>query len=72
MTTPGGFEWLFILAIALGSIGLFIYVLVDIIKSEFTNNINKIIWLLLVIFLAPLGIVLYLLIGRKQKIKKSI
>jgi uncharacterized membrane protein YczE len=72
MTTPGGFEWLFILAIVLGSIGLFIYVLVDIIKSEFTNNINKIIWLLLVIFLAPLGIVLYLLIGRKQKIKKSI
>ena len=72
MTTPGGFEWLFILAIVLGSIGLFIYVLVDIIKSEFTNNINKIIWLLLVIFLAPLGIVLYLLISRKQKIKKSI
>ena len=70
MTTPGGFEWLFILAIVSGSIGLFIYVLVDIIKSEFTNNINKIIWLLLVIFLAPLGIVLYLLIGRKQKIQK--
>ena len=35
---PGGFEWLFMMVIVLGSIGLFIYVLVDILKSEFTNS----------------------------------
>ncbi|MBY0540547.1 MAG: PLDc N-terminal domain-containing protein [Campylobacterales bacterium] len=67
---PGGFEWLFMMVIVLGSIGLFIYILVDILKSEFTNSINKVIWLILVLFTGPLGIVLYLLIGKKQRIKK--
>ncbi|MDD4329771.1 MAG: PLDc N-terminal domain-containing protein [Aliarcobacter sp.] len=70
MGMPGGFEWLFMMVIVLGSIGLFIYVLVDILKSEFTNSINKVIWLILVLFTGPLGIVLYLLIGKKQRIKK--
>lgn len=70
MGMPGGVEWLFMMVIVLGSIGLFIYVLVDILKSEFTNNINKVIWLILVLFTGPLGIVLYLLIGKKQRIKK--
>ena len=70
MGMPGGFEWLFMMVIVLGSIGLFIYVLVDILKSEFTNSINKVIWLVLVLFTGPLGIVLYLLIGKKQRIKK--
>lgn len=70
MGMPGGVEWLFMMVIVLGSIGLFIYVLVDILKSEFTNSINKVIWLVLVLFTGPLGIVLYLLIGKKQRIKK--
>lgn len=71
MGMPGGVEWLFMMVIVLGSIGLFIYVLVDILKSEFTNSINKVIWLILVLFTGPLGIVLYLLIGKKQRIKKQ-
>lgn len=70
MGMPGGFEWLFMMVIVLGSIGLFIYVLIDILKSEFTNSVNKIIWLILVLFTGPLGIVLYFFIGRKQKIQK--
>ena len=47
-----------------------IYVLVDILKSEFTNSINKVIWLILVLVTGPLGIILYFFIGRKQKIQK--
>lgn len=70
MGMPGGVEWLFMMVIILGSIGLFIYVLIDILKSEFTNSINKVIWLILILFTGPLGIVLYLLIGKKQKIQK--
>ena len=70
MGMPGGVVWLFMMVIVLGSIGLFIYVLVDILKSEFTNSINKIIWLILVLVTGPLGIVLYFFIGRKQKIQK--
>lgn len=58
------------LVIVLGIMVFFIYVLIDILKSEFTNSINKIIWLILVLFTGPLGIVLYFFIGRKQKIQK--
>lgn len=48
-------------------IALFIYCLVDVLKSEFTGT-NKIVWLLAVFFLPLLGSILYLFIGRKQKI----
>lgn len=58
------------LVVVLGIMVFFIYVLVDILKSEFTNSINKIIWLILVLVTGPLGIVLYFFIGRKQKIQK--
>ncbi len=42
--------------------------LIDILKSEFEGN-NKIVWLLVVIFLNFLGALLYYFIGRKQKLK---
>lgn len=53
----------------LGFFVLFIWALVDILKNEFTGY-NKIIWILLVLFLPALGTILYLLIGRKQKVQK--
>lgn len=45
-----------------------IVALIDILKSEFSGN-NKIIWMLVVLFINLLGKVLYFIIGRKQKIK---
>jgi phosphotransferase system glucose/maltose/N-acetylglucosamine-specific IIC component len=51
-------------------IGLYLYTLIDILKCEFTNSIDKLVWLIAVIFLPILGIVLYFFIGRKQKIQK--
>lgn len=44
-----------------------IIALIDILKSKFEGN-NKIVWLLVVLFLHLLGAVLYFAIGRKQKI----
>jgi len=41
--------------------------LIDVLKSEFSNNSNKVIWLLMLIFLAPFGTVLYQMIGKGQK-----
>lgn len=40
--------------------------LVDILKSKFEGN-DKLIWVLVVLFLGVLGAVLYFFIGRKQK-----
>ncbi len=42
--------------------------LVDILRHEFTGN-NKLIWILVVFFFNFFGVILYFLIGRKQKIK---
>ncbi|MDD2501228.1 MAG: PLDc N-terminal domain-containing protein [Geobacter sp.] len=53
---------------ALVPLAIIIWALVDILKSEFTGN-NKIVWLLLVIFIPLLGVILYWFIGRGQKIK---
>lgn len=42
--------------------------LIDILKSNFEQN-NKLIWILVVLFLNLIGALLYFFIGRKQKIK---
>lgn len=41
--------------------------LIDVLKSDFSNHSNKVIWLLMLIFLAPLGTVLYQMFGKGQK-----
>ncbi len=45
---------------------LWVIALVDILKSNFRND-NKLIWILVVVFLPIIGAVLYFIIGRKQK-----
>ena len=45
-----------------------IIALIDILRSEFKGN-NKVIWVLLVLFMNLLGTLLYFMIGVKQKIK---
>ncbi|PUE63793.1 PLDc N-terminal domain-containing protein [Arcobacter caeni] len=47
---------------------LYIYILIDILKHEFTGY-NKIIWILVLVFFPVLGAILYLLLGRSQRIK---
>jgi hypothetical protein len=48
-----------------------IWSLIDLLKNEFTGS-NKLIWTLIVIFLAPLGCILYFFIGTKQKINNDL
>lgn len=47
---------------------LYIYILIVILKHEFTGY-NKIIWILVLIFFPVLGALLYLAFGRSQRIK---
>ncbi|CAA6807657.1 MAG: Unknown protein [uncultured Campylobacterales bacterium] len=46
---------------------LWIWSLVDILKSEFKGN-EKILWLFVVLFLNAFGAILYFFIGKDQKI----
>lgn len=60
-----------IFLIYLGIAIFWLWGLIDIVRSDFKDSINKIIWLLLAFFAGPLGTMLYLLIGRKQRVKKE-
>ena len=44
--------------------------IIDITKSEFKGGNDKLIWILVVLFLNPLGTLLYFLIGKDQKVKE--
>ena len=43
--------------------------LIDIVKSSFRESVNKIVWLLFVIFVPVIGTILYFTIGSRQKVR---
>lgn len=62
-----GFQELIILLFYIIPTVLCIVALVQIVKSDFQDSTNKIVWLLIAILLPMIGPVLYFLIGRKQR-----
>lgn len=49
---------------------LWLWALINVIKSDFSNESNKIIWLLVIILLPFPGALLYLFIGRDQRVRR--
>lgn len=47
-----------------------IIALIDVLRSNFKGSNDKLIWVLVILFLNIFGSVLYFLIGKRQKIKK--
>jgi hypothetical protein len=45
---------------------MWVWSIIDVARHDF-RSYNKIIWLLLLIFIPPLGLLLYMLIGLKQR-----
>jgi hypothetical protein len=58
----------FIMVFIIFTFILYVYILIDILKHEFTGY-NKIIWILLLFCFPVLGAILYLIFGRSQRIK---
>ena len=54
--------------IGLGFTVIWVLAIVEIVKSEFQDKNERLIWLLLVILLPFIGTILYLMIGRKQRL----
>ena len=48
---------------------LWIVALVDILKSDFRGQFDKLIWILVILLIPFLGSILYFVIGRKNKVK---
>ena len=46
--------------------------MVNVAISEFKDNTNKIVWIIIILVLYPIGWILYLIFGRKQRVKKGI
>lgn len=65
----GFWQWIIILSTIIIFI-LPIVALIDIVRSEFKGN-DKLIWVIIVVFLNLPGIILYYAMGRSQRISKS-
>lgn len=64
----GGIELLFLLGI-LAFVFIFpIVALVDVVRSDFRGPNDKVIWVIIIVFLNLIGALLYIFIGRKQRI----
>lgn len=57
-----------IILIVLGLILFPVIALIDLLRNEFTGN-NKLIWVLVILFMNFIGAILYFTMGRKHKIK---
>ncbi len=60
----------FIIIFTLFTLVITIVALVDILANEFNGN-DKLIWVLVVIFLGIIGAILYFAMGQKQKLPKT-
>jgi hypothetical protein len=61
------YQELILVALVLVPLILSVWALIDILKSNFRESTNKIVWLLVVLFLPILGVILYFAIGRSQR-----
>ncbi|CAN5362525.1 hypothetical protein BH11BAC5_BH11BAC5_06930 [soil metagenome] len=60
---PHGAQWFFVLAVIAGCF-FWIYTIVSIVKTKFSNDSAKLIWLFISIFLGFIGAVIYTIFGR--------
>ncbi len=61
----------FMLSIILVAIAFFLIwlaTIIDIIRSDFKKDVDKIVWFFFVLIIPPLGMLLYCIIGRSQRI----
>ena len=66
---PGGIEWIFILVAFSLTLVLPILAIVDIIKGNFRNPNDKLIWVLIILFMPIIGSLIYFWVGKGQKIE---
>lgn len=52
-------------------LALWLIALIDVLRGDFTNGNDKLIWILVIIFVPLLGSILYFIIGRRNKIKHN-
>ena len=61
---------LFFLTLAVAAMALWVWAIVDCATKEPSEGNDKIIWILVIVFLHLLGAILYVLIRRPERIRK--
>ena len=63
-------NWVFWALVGISLVLLFIwaYCLWDVLRSQFAGANDKLVWVLLILFVPALGVLFYFFMGRKQKI----
>jgi hypothetical protein len=51
---------------------LLLWALIDILRSNFKDSTIKLVWIIVVIFVPLIGAILYLVLGRSQKVNEVI
>lgn len=65
---PAPLPVFFLFSVAMGAMVLWIYCLIDAIRSDFKEETQKIIWIILLVAVPVIGVVLYLVMGREQQV----
>lgn len=61
----------FIVTFGLAFLGFWIYALVDAIRSNFQQDSQKVIWILLLLLVPLIGMILYFTLGLQQKLPED-
>ena len=64
----GGFELLLLTIFFILPLFLWIIALVEVLKSEFKNTNDKLIWVIVILLFPIIGSLLYFIIGRNQRV----
>ncbi len=51
--------------------GIWLYTIIHIITSRYKESSDRVVWLLVVLFLPVIGILLYILFGRRQLLRSK-
>jgi len=70
LSLPRGAEWILVL-FGIFLIALPIWAIVDIIRSDFKNPDNRILWVILIILLPIIGSIIYYYMRDGQKVARS-
>ena len=57
----------FLIPVVLIELVLLLITLMDLVKREYVRGGNKIVWVLVIIFISMIGPILYLIIGQQEK-----
>jgi len=57
----------FLIPVVLIEVTLLLIALMDLVKREYVRGGNKIVWVLVIVFISMIGPIVYLIIGRQEK-----